>query len=244
MLGGVDPAGRAHPVQQPAGAALQPGGRVVEVHPPRRGEEARQHHGLRRAEPGGAGAEAVAGAGLDPEDPIVELHHVHVERQDPLLRERPLEPHREQRLPDLPPQALLGAEPQVLGELLRDGRRAAGEAVVLEIVPGRVLDRVPVDPLVPVEVPVLGEDHRLQQPARDPLQGDGDLARAEGAALLPGLGAALLDQGGRARDLPRQGGRVGEGDPQRAGRHRGQGEERGAEEGGLPQPAPEGGSTC
>ena len=101
-------------------------------------------------------------------------------------------------------------EPQVLRELLGDGRGAAGEPADAQVVLGRVAHRAPVDPLVAEEVRVLGEEHRLHEPGRDPVEPDPGLTRAEGAALLLRLGATLLDERGGPRVLLRERGGVGE----------------------------------
>jgi hypothetical protein len=84
----------------------------------------------RRGEP-----EVVARRGLRAVDPAAELDHVEIELQYPPLGEMPFQRPRQQGLLDLPQRIARGRQPEVLGELLRDGRGAAGHASPRQRIP-------------------------------------------------------------------------------------------------------------
>ena len=69
---------------------------------------------------------------LDTGGAVAEEHAVEIELEDLVLGVIVLEPDGEQRLLNLAAEGLVGAEEEVLGELLGEGRGAAGDVVRLE----------------------------------------------------------------------------------------------------------------
>jgi len=211
---GADAPRLHHAVQHPPRAAGEPAGGVLEAHLPRRGEHRREQRGLCSRELARGDPEVGARSGLGPEDAVPPLRHVQVERQDAPLGERALELERQHRLLRLAPQAPLGAEPQVLGELLRQGGGAAQRPPLAEAVVGGGLNLVPVEGAVRVEARVLRDQHRLDEPGGDVVQADPGLLRPEAPPGGPGLGAPLLDDRGGPGVLRGDRSGVGEGQPE------------------------------
>ncbi len=99
---------------------------------------------------------------------------VHIELEDLLLAERALDAQRQDRFLDLSVPGLLGGQQEILGDLLGDRRTAAldrGIAVDArhDVVAQRTDHAVDRNPVVRVEILVLGGDEGLQQLGRDGL---------------------------------------------------------------------------
>ena len=216
MFGGRDRLLVAEPVEQPPGAGRQPGRRRGEAGPARGREHGGHQHRLRRGERPGADAEVTAGPGLGAEGGVAPLHHVEVEGEDAPLVEPPLQRHGEERLARLAEQAPLGAQVEVLGQLLGDGGAAAGVAAARQVEAEGLQQLLPVEAVMDPELGVLGGHHGLGEPPRDALQRDPAQVGLEAPPRGPGLGPALLDEGGGGRVGPGQAGRVGQGEPERA----------------------------
>src|SRR5262245_123189 len=80
---------------------------------------------FQRTDVRGAPSEISAGCCLHTVEARPELHDVEVELQDALLGQRALELPGEEQLAHLSERIPGGRQPQVLRELLRDGRRAS-----------------------------------------------------------------------------------------------------------------------
>ena len=120
-----------------------------------------------------------------------EIDFVEIELEDPLLRERALDLHREQRFLDLAGQRQFVGQQEVLRDLLGDRRRAlrtAAGAVVLDVGKAGARDAREVDAVVLVEALVLGRDERVDDQARYRLdrQVEPALARILGEQLPVG----------------------------------------------------------
>jgi len=89
----------------------------------------------------------------------------------------------------------VGGEEEVFGELLGDGGGAPG-AAVFELVFDGVLDLLPVEAVVLVEVSVFGGDDSPLEGAGDALEGDEGVALDVFALVEPGFDAALEVDGG------------------------------------------------
>src|SRR6056297_1828269 len=114
----------------------------------------RQHRGQQRRLPGckppRSLAEGMHRRGFDAEDTLVELRHVHVDLDDPLLRPDRLQNRREHRFERLSWPGAALPEKHVLHSLLRQGRGAANRAVV-----DRGADRAHVEPPMQAEIGIL-----------------------------------------------------------------------------------------
>ena len=101
------------------------------------------------------------------------MRAVEVALEDLVLRELPLDLHREQRLLDLALVGLLGREERELHVLLGDGGGAGLDAAGHEVLDERADDGEVVDTGVLVEAGVLGGEHRIDDDLRDLIQRDG-----------------------------------------------------------------------
>src|SRR5262249_642504 len=119
-----------------------------------------------------------------------------------------LQPARQDRFAQLPPQRPLFAEPEVLRELLRDGGGAAPEMALLHGGGQRDPRLLLVDPVVLEEAGILAVDHGPDQP-------DGNLVHRHPVLVVP-AGAPVLLRPLQPRLHHRRGGRVPV--PQRRGR--------------------------
>src|SRR5207237_10343523 len=87
-----------------------------------RGDQSREHRALRERQIARIDADVGPGRGLDPVGPLTEVHRVQVPREDLKLREPVLELPCQERLVDLPAEALSVAGVQTLHELLAEIR--------------------------------------------------------------------------------------------------------------------------
>ena len=100
---------------------------------------------------------------------VAEETLVEVELQDLVLAELAFHLHRQQHFRELAPEAVFGAQEELLGHLLGDGR-TAGHALLatgLGQQPHRAGHAVDVDAVVFVEIGVLCGQERLLHPGRD-----------------------------------------------------------------------------
>src|SRR5207244_9719340 len=89
---------------------------------------------------------------------LTEVHRVQVPREDLKLREPVLELPCQERLVDLPAEALVVAGVQVLHQLLGDRRAALDDVSAPKIVDRGPQDRLGVDAMMGVEASVLDRD--------------------------------------------------------------------------------------
>ncbi len=129
-------------------------------------------------------------------DPVAPLDHVEVDLEDPRLLELGLEAARDDQLAELPDGIPRRREVEVLGELLRDGARAAHEAQLHGL-----LQLVVIHALVLPEGRVFGDQYRALQVRRDPAVRDPALHAARRLPLRTRFMRAQLDEGGRGRIL-------------------------------------------
>ncbi len=89
---------------------------------------------------------------------VAEIHAVEVEIEDIVLGIVLLQPHGEQRFLDLAAERLVGGEEEVLGDLLGDGRGAAGDLTRLHALERHRGEADHVDAEMGVEAPVFDRD--------------------------------------------------------------------------------------
>ena len=143
-----------------------------------RGDQSREHRALRERQIARIDADVGPGRGLDPVGPLTEVHRVQVPREDLKLREPVLELPCQERLVDLPAEALIVAGVQVLHQLLGDRRAALDDVSAPKIVDRGPQDRLGVDAMMGVEASVLDRDdgvsdvlRHLRARERDPVLG-------------------------------------------------------------------------
>src|SRR2546428_6454315 len=121
------------------------------------GPEVRTFHSYFR----GRLSKVMAPRRLGAEDLVAPFRDVQVEFQDAFLGEAPLELPGDQRFMHFAQEALLGGEVEVLRQLLRDRAPPALQLSLLPIARERILEALPIKPVVLVERRVLGHDDRL-----------------------------------------------------------------------------------
>src|SRR5439155_7191375 len=123
--------------------------------------------------------------------------------QDAFLGEAPLELPGDERLVRFAQEPFLRRKIEVLRELLCDRAPTALQLPLLPIARDRLLETLPINPVVLVERRVLGHDDRPLQMRRDARQRRPGPRRPEGLALLGSLGPPLLDEQAGRRILLR-----------------------------------------
>src|SRR5262249_24173113 len=123
--------------------------------------------GLERTNARGGLAEVSARRRLHAVDAGAELDDVEVELQDSSLGQRALKLPGEDELTQLPERAPGRRQPQVLRELLRDGRGPTRQRLPLDGSLERVPDLAEIHSPMPEEVDVLADDHGALQRQRD-----------------------------------------------------------------------------
>ena len=131
-----------------------------------RGDEPGEHRALGECQIARIDADVGLGRGLDPVGPLTEVHRVQVPREDLKLREPVLELPCQERLVDLPAEALVVAGVQVLHQLLGDRRSALDDVSAPKIVDRGPQDRFGVDAMVRVEASVLDRNDRVSDVLR------------------------------------------------------------------------------
>src|SRR3989449_11276419 len=111
-------------------------------------------------------AEVGTGGGPKAEETRAPLNDVQVDLEDAVLAEGRLQQQRERQLLELPPEALLGRQEQVLGELLRDRRSAARGAAPGPVGQKRRGHLSKVDAGMGVEAGILAQKERAQKERR------------------------------------------------------------------------------
>src|SRR5262249_46438154 len=111
--------------------------------------------GLGRVEGGRRLAEIVASRGPGPADPPADVHHVQVQLEDPPLGERALDLPGQDRLLHLADRVARGRQPEILHEVLGDGRRAPAKLSISNRVVDDLPDLAEVEAVVAEEVSVL-----------------------------------------------------------------------------------------
>ena len=152
--------------------------------------------------------------------PGPELDDVQVDLEDSPLREMPLEPPREQRLLEFARRVAGRREPQVLRQLLADGRGSARQFTRLHRLADRGTHLGVRKSVVGEELDVLRHEHRPLGFARDPVVGDpgpgerrlGRPRRSERAERARRALLVAVDEGGGLRIRLRQHRDVGPGD--------------------------------
>ena len=94
---------------------------------------------------GGGAAEVVPGGGLGAPHARAEFYDVQVQLEDARLAERPLELPGEDRLLDLAQRVARRRQPEILGQLLRDGGRAARHLALVDRRADRLADLAEVE---------------------------------------------------------------------------------------------------
>jgi hypothetical protein len=166
------------------------------------GERGRQQRRFLFAELSRRLAEVRGRGGASAVDAGTELDHVQVELEDPAFVERVLDLPGQDGLFELAERVAVRREPQVLDQLLGDGRGAARPLRVLQRLPDRAADLAPVEAAVGEEVDVLRDQDGALEVRRDggvggPADRDRPCASSRALALL-----VALDEGrgrGRAR---------------------------------------------
>ena len=133
-------------------------------------------------------------------DAVAPLDDVEIDLEDARLRQRRLEPPRDDQLAQLAQRIARGREIQVLGELLRDAcsRRAARRRVSSACCIGHA-DLLDVDPLVLPERAVFGDQHGALQVAARCASTAPSADRSEGLAVALGLARPQLHERGGLR---------------------------------------------
>ena len=236
-----DRPGLGHRVQHVGVALLQPRDvRLVHagVEQARVVDHADQHRGLLGGEVLGVDVEVGLAGGLDPVRAAAEVDRVQVVGEDLLLRHLLVDLVRQEQLPELAGDRLLGVQVHDLDVLLGDGG-AALQVAAAQDHPGRPEHAADGDAPVGPEVPVLGRDHAVLDVLRDLLEGqrlpvlDREAAQLglavvvvdEGRRRLEvrvrvralGAGVAVDDQAGRPEDADQEHDHQGERDPLRPG---------------------------
>ena len=129
----------------------------------RRLEQAGQHRRFGEVDVGDLLAEIVFGRRRDAEIAAAHIGAVEIELEDLVLGVVPLEPDGEEGFLDLALEGALGAEEQVLGQLLGDRGAALRAVIALGVVDQRAQRADDVDAEMVVEAPVLGGERRLDE---------------------------------------------------------------------------------
>src|SRR2546425_9523384 len=161
---------RSHPVQDLLLAPGEVGGVLDRIVPPWRWEQRGEQGRLFLSHFGGGLPEVMARRRLGAEDLVAPFRDVQVEFQDAFLGEAPLELPGDQRFMHFAQEALLGGEVEVLRQLLRDRAPPALQLSLLPIARERLLEALPIKPVVLVERRVLRHDDRPLQMRRDARQ--------------------------------------------------------------------------
>jgi hypothetical protein len=181
LLGG-DGLGLDHLVQHHRGPAFGPGGVVERAVVRRALHHAGQEGRLTDGEVLGGFVEVAMGGGLDAVGAGAEIDPVQIEREDLLLGELGLEPHRQDQLLHLAADVLIVAEEEVARQLLGDGRGALGVAALAQVDEHHADHADRVEAEVVVEAPVLDGDEGRRHIGRQFVDLDrrGELAAAHG----------------------------------------------------------------
>ena len=164
-LGGVrvEPAGRHHRVEHDCGPAAG-GVEVLErVELRRRLDEAGEQRRFRQRQVGRALVEIDARGRRHAGRAGAEIDVVQVARQDFVLAEPHVEPHRDGRLADLALQRAVALQVQDFHELLVDRAAALHDLAGRDVSRERPHDPAEIEPPMAVEAPVLDADHRIDE---------------------------------------------------------------------------------
>ena len=178
-------------------------------------------------------AEIALGRRIGAERAGAEIDRVQIPREDLVLRQPGVEPHRDHRLLHLAPQRAFRREVGQPDQLLGDRAAAFDRAAAAQIMPAGPHDAAQVDPVMTEKAPVLDRDDGMDEIGRQVVAGQ--LLAAVHAARRQGLPGARRVEDRRRRcfvgERPRQRQRVGaiadkrdtgdtEGDNRHQGNHR------------------------
>ena len=156
-----------HPVQDDIGA--RPG--IVDVHRwselRRRLEQAGQHRRLRQVHIADRLAEIILRRRLDPVVAAAQIGTVEIHLENLVLAQPRLDPQGEEGLVDLAPHGALGAEEEVLGQLLGERRSALYDPIRPGIGHHGPEGALDIDAEMAVEARVLCRQHRADHVGRD-----------------------------------------------------------------------------
>ena len=183
----------------------------------RRLEQPGQHRRLGQVHIGDLLAEIELGCRRRAEIAAAHIGAVEIELEDLVLGIMPLQPDREERLLDLALEGTLGAQEQVLGQLLGDRGTALGRVFALRVGHQRPERTDRVDAPVIVKAPILGGESRLDEIVRQFVERVGIVGADAAAADL--VAVAIKEGDGEILGLVEAAGRGGIERRQRQRRH-------------------------